>query len=173
MKKILISAVTIILMIIFISCSGTPQNVSSDLKSSINSLKSINYSQIPSSKQLTLLVQHSIDIDNDGNEEKVELFTNAPKNDKGEPMWDDLNHWHLNFTKDNRVITLFDGDISLGKLDFWLYSDNKKQFHIAWLTTSCTGIQMFDNRYDPNKQAFISSEIVSIQDVNMQFYYKQ
>lgn len=184
MKKLFIMATIILAIFSLTSCTFISKDASSNLaNTSTNSSKSqgtgdsrngnthnpVNTGTV---QGMTLLVQQSIDIDNDGKEEKIEMYTSATKNNSGEVMWDDMNKWLLVLNKSDKIFKLFDGDIQLGKLDFWVYSDEKSGFHIASIITRGESIQMTDHLYDITKNDFISSEILNIKDINMKFYYK-
>lgn len=163
MKKIFILINIIIVLFVFTSCSNTSESLRDN-----TAVASIEPNTI---QQMTLLVDHHIDIDKDGKDERVEMYTSATKDDEGNMMWDDKNEWLLMFVKDNNTIKLFEGDIQLGKIDFWLYSDNTDKFHVASMITQGESIQMTDYCYDADKGSFTSSEAFSIRDINIKFYY--
>ncbi len=171
MKKIIVVINIIISMIVFISCSNTQGNIKqAEVSSSTEVADKLKEADLI--KDMTLLVQHNIDMNKDGKEEKIEMYTSAPKNSDGNIMWDDMNKWLLQVTKDENVYKLYEGDIQLGKMDFWIYIDANDKFHIVNIITTGTNIAMIAHKHDDANNTFTSEEIYNLKDINVKFYYK-
>ncbi|MBD8034128.1 MULTISPECIES: hypothetical protein [Solibacillus] len=92
------------------------------LEVAMNEQANSDYSTI-SSKNIekypqTLYKKKSLDIDEDGEEEIIELYVNAGKMENGLFAWDDGQNWLLLVQDGENSYPLFDDYIQLGSLDF-------------------------------------------------------
>ncbi|MER1957229.1 MAG: hypothetical protein ABS942_07610 [Solibacillus sp.] len=67
---------------------------------------------------LTLYKQASVDLDEDGTAEQIELYVNAEKTENGLFAWDDGQKWMLVVKDGEKTYPLFDDYVQLGTIDF-------------------------------------------------------
>ena len=66
----------------------------------------------------TLYKKASVDLDEDGTEEQIELYVNAQKMENGLFAWDDGQKWLLVVKDGDNTYPLFDDYVQLGSIDF-------------------------------------------------------
>ena len=111
-----------------------------------------------------LLNVNEIDIDNDKQVEKIEVYCTAALGEDGELRMDDGNRWKLIVRKGEQLYPVFDGFIQLGKLEYKAYSEYRENpdtfvFHLLISNAQGAGFKMYDCYYDENQDAFISKEV--------------
>lgn len=72
----------------------------------------------------TLLERTYADIDNDGANESVELYTSAEKMADGRMGWDTGHQWVLLVRKGEEIFPLFDDRLQYGEVQYWVVSFN-------------------------------------------------
>ncbi len=102
---------------------------------------------------LTLLERMYTDVDSDGKDESIELYTSAQMGPDKLMMWDDGQQWLLLVRDDDKIFPLFKDYVQLGQLEFFISVLNKSKTanpadadlerHIYVINTS-HGIKMFD-----------------------------
>lgn len=128
----------------------------------------IRFSETVSTEDLTLLERMYDDIDSDGKNESIELFTSAKKGPDGLIGWDDGQRWLLLVGDEGKKFPLFDDYVQLGQLQFWVGIFNKSQIvspsdvdlerHI-YVMISGNSIQLSDYYWDKQSLGF-KKEIV-------------
>ena len=76
-------------------------------------------------ENLTLLDTMDVDADNDGQDERIELFTSAKREESGKMGWDDGQRWLLLVNDEEKKFPLFDDYVQNGQLEFWVSVINK------------------------------------------------
>jgi len=133
-------------------------------------------------KGFTLLERMYADVDSDGKDESIELYTSAQKGPNELMGWDDGQQWILLIRDDEKIFPLFEDYIQLGQLEFYVsvfskskvvsptYDDLK--MHIYVIKTS-HDIQLIDYYWDKQNSCF-KKEIVfdPPNQWNIKFSYK-
>jgi|GEM_PF-4666683 len=117
---------------------------------------------------LTLLERMHNDVDSDGKNESIELYTSAKRGPDGLMEWDDGQRWLLLVRDEGKRFPLFDGYVQLGQLEFWVGIFNKSKIispdsedlerHIYVMRTG-DDIQLSDYYWDKQSLCF-KKEIV-------------
>lgn len=105
--------VIIIVMIVAIGCKSK-ENV-----------ESIHFIDNFNTDSLTLLERIYEDIDGDGDDESIELYTSAKIAPDGMMGWDTGHHWTLLVRTGEKIFPVFDDWIQHGELQFWIVTFNE------------------------------------------------
>lgn len=116
---------------------------------------------------LTLLDHTNIDLDKDGQEETIELYTAAEKDSKGEIAWDDGQRWLLTVVDSNAEFVLFDNYVQLGELNYWLYTSEENTLHITTIQNCDAEFIVSDYIFDSHNKRFEKNVLVNPPSVNM------
>lgn len=117
-------------------------------------------------ENLTLLDSTTVDINGDGKEETIELYTTAQRDSKGEIMWDDGQKWFLIVKDKDKEYVLFDEYVQLGTLEFWVY-DSRGESHIVTLQTGSAVLKLSDYVYDWEKDCYVKKDIFNPEYLNV------
>lgn len=117
-------------------------------------------------ENLTLLDSTTVDINGDGKEETIELYTTAQRDSKGEIMWDDGQKWFLIVKDKDKEYVLFDEYVQLGTLEFWVY-DSRGESHIVTLQTGSAVLKLSDYVYDSEKDCYVKKDIFNPEYLNV------
>jgi hypothetical protein len=123
----------------------------------------IRFSEAISTEDLTLLERIYDDVDSDGKNESIELFTSAKKGPDELIEWDDGQRWLLLVKDGGKKFPLFDDYVQLGQLQFWVGIINKSETvstsdvdlerHI-YVMISGNSIQLSDYYWDKQNLSF-------------------
>lgn len=116
--------------------------------------------------ELTALDKFNTDIDGDGKEEAIDLYTAAQRDSKGEIAWDDGQKWFLLVRDEDKEYVLFDEYVQLGTIKFWTYT-SKDEYHILTLQDGTSVFKLCDYTYDKEKDSFIKKEIFNPEFLNV------
>ncbi len=119
-----------------------------------------------STEGLTLLDNTEADLNGNGNEEIIELYTTAERDSSGEVLWDDGQKWFLIVKDEDREYVLFDEYVQLGVLDYWIFS-SKDECHIVTLQTGSAVFKLSEYSYVDDKDAFMKKEIYNPEFLNV------
>lgn len=135
-----------------------------DLTKKKEAIETIQFTETVTTENLTLLERMYVDLDNNGNNESIELYTSAQRELDGLMGWDTGHRWLLLVRKDEKAFQLFDEWIQHGQLNFWVVKFNKSQkgapdsadleSHIYVMKDS-HGIELFYYYWDIQKICFI------------------
>lgn len=115
----------------------------------------------------TMLREFSFDFDSDKEDEKIELYTAAGRDEKGQMMWDDGQNWLLVVADKDKYYTLFSEYVQLGQIHFSVsYVGEDRIPHISILRETGSSTQMFDYAYNIEKDEFIGGIVYSSIDKN-------
>lgn len=120
-----------------------------------------------STENLTLLCRFDADLDQDGTEEGIEMYTSAQKDSKGEVMWDDGQKWLLLVREEDKDFVLYDNYIQLGELKFWLYTEENGQYHISTLQPASSGMYFSDYTFNKEKNVVVKKAVYEASDINL------
>lgn len=115
-KYILLIGLTILSAIILFTIINQTQK---------KEFESIQYVSDINTENLTLLEKMCVDVDNDGQDESIELFTSAKRDDSGKMGWDDGQRWLLLVHDMEKKFLFFDDYVQNGQLEFWVCAINK------------------------------------------------
>lgn len=115
---------------------------------------------------LTLLDSKKVDLDRDGEDESIEMYTTAQRYDNGEIAWDDGQKWFLIIKDEDGEFVLFDDYIQLGALEFWVFT-SKDDYHIATLQTGSATFKLSDFKYDNKEKGFVKKDIFNPDYLNV------
>ena len=107
-------------------------------------------------EDLTLLDEYNFDFDNDGNEEKISIYTAAQKDSNGVIAWDDGQKWLFAVHDTDKDYILLDEYVQLGNIDFFVYTVDD-DFHIATVDGRTASLTLRIYRYDSDKDSFMMS----------------
>lgn len=116
---------------------------------------------------LTLLDHTKFDINQDGQEESIELYTAAEKDPKGKIAWDDGQRWLLRIVDGNSEYVLFDDYVQLGDLNYWLYTSEQNTVHLTTIQNCSAGFIVTDYIFDSQQKRFKRNVLVNPPNVNM------
>ncbi len=161
---------------LFVGCSNT-QNAS---QNQIQSPSSPNGQQTDTKEDfiyatkikntvdmLTLLDDSKIDINQDGQEESVQLYTAAEKDPKGQIAWDDGQPWLLTVIDGDNEYILFDDYVQLGELNYWIYTSEQNTVHITTMQNCSAGFLVTDYKFNAKMKCFEKTVVFNPQNVNM------
>lgn len=101
----------------------------------------------------TLYKKTTVDIDEDGEEEVIELYVNAGKMENGLFAWDDGQNWLLVVKDGEKTYPLFDDFVQLGSIDFSTTTFDRKPGLVMIKTQhSDRTVQKFT--YDKNENGY-------------------
>lgn len=118
-------------------------------------------------ENLTLLDEYDFDFDNDGNEEKIAIYTEAGKDSNGAIAWDDGQNWLFVVHGTDKDYVLLDEYVQLGSIDFFIYTIDDV-FHIATVDGRTASLKLTIYRYDSDNDIFfMSTPYNATGDVNL------
>lgn len=108
----------------------------------------------------TLLNVNKIDMEDDGRIETIEVYCTASLGEDGQLIMDDGNRWKLIVRKDEKLYTIFDSFIQIGRLEYRAYGEygDPSVFHLLISNVQGAGFTMYDCYYDESQDAFISKK---------------
>lgn len=107
---------------------------------------------------LNLYSQYEFDINGDGEDEEISLYTSADIGLDGEFMWDDNQRWLLVVHGKDLDYVLIDKQIQLGNLEFFFYSQ-EDDFYITSVESSSANINIKEFEYDLEKDLFLLTKL--------------
>jgi hypothetical protein len=118
-------------------------------------------------KNMTKLDGFSCDLDLDNSEEKIELYTAAGRNEKGEMIWDDGQNWLLVVWDEEKAYPLLSEYVQLGSVYFTI--SNNGVGEISNITVIIpTGAEFSLRTYAFNKDrgGFVGETVYNSKDTN-------
>jgi len=159
---ILLSIVSLFL-VIDLSQNNKDKEVLQSETQKKNQIQIIQSEETVITEGLTLLERMHTDVDSDGKDESIELYTSAQIGPDNLMMWDDGQQWLLLVRDDNKIFPLFKDYVQLGQLEFFVSVLNTSKItspantdlerHIYVINTS-HGINMFDYQWDKESSCY-------------------
>lgn len=116
---------------------------------------------------LSLLDSYEFDIDGNGNDEIISLYTTAEKDANGEIIWDDGQNWKLLVEGIDKDYILFDDYVQLGSIKFYAYT-SQDSFYITTIQTGTADLKLTEYNFDKQDNNFISKvKFEAVNNVNM------
>ena len=104
---------------------------------------------------LSLLDSYEFDIDGNGNDEIISLYTTAEKDANGEIIWDDGQNWKLLVEGIDKDYILFDDYVQLGSIKFYAYT-SQDSFYITTIQTGTANLKLTEYHFNKQDNNFIS-----------------
>jgi len=115
----------------------------------------------------TILDSYDYDIDGDGEEETIALYTTAQRDSNGEIMWDDGQVWLLAVHDSDKDYELYNNYLQLGSLQFYVFT-SADSFHITTVENTTAGLKLVDYIFNKEDNSFTPKIHYNILgDVNM------
>lgn len=103
----------------------------------------------------TLLDSASVDLDLDGETERLELYAAVERDARGRLMWDDGQQWALLVRDGEMIYPLVDERVQLGHLRFWVVErDRSSPPVVVVLRETGSGLHVRPFVYDAARGAF-------------------
>lgn len=122
----------------------------------------------PRAGMATLLDDFTLDIDKDGSEEKIELYTAAERDKNGEIMWDDGQNWLLVVVDGNEYYPLLNQYVQLGVVYFTVWEDEDK-LQITVIINTGANQNIANYTYNKEKNVFTEELIFDTGGVNAMY----
>lgn len=120
-----------------------------------------------STENLTLLDSYSTDVNKDGLEDVIEMYTSAMRNSNGEMMWDDGQNWLLIVKEKDHVYVLFEGYVQLGTIKYRVFTEGEQNiFHLLTIRTGSAEMVITDYIYNKEDNGFEQKVIYNPDFVN-------
>ena len=118
----------------------------------------------------TLYKSATLDIDEDGEEEVIELYVNVEKLESGQFAWDDGQNWLLVVKDGEKTYPLFDDYVQLGSIDFSTTTYDKTPAIVMIMAQhSDRTVQKFT--YDKNEKGY--QKVTFYKKENINNHYNQ
>lgn len=115
----------------------------------------------------TKLSEFSVDLDLDGEEEKIELYTAAERNENGDMVWDDGQKWLLVIQDGDVYYSLLDEYVQLGQVYFNVsYYNNESVPTITVITDTGANFKLVNYVYDKEQKGYRAELAYDSKDIN-------
>lgn len=108
---------------------------------------------------------YGYDIDSDGIEENIHLYTSAQTDKKGNIIWDDGHEWVLEVTDGIETFTLFDEYVKLGNVYFevsdYYDADGNEIPTIVLIKSSSASFSVTKYTFNSEKNVFVEDVVLS------------
>lgn len=108
---------------------------------------------------------YGYDINEDGVEDNIHLYTSAKTASNGEIIWDDGQEWVLEVTDGINTYTLFDEYIQLGNVYFevmdYYDADGKEVPTIVLVKSSSASFSVTKFTFDTKQNAFVKNDVIN------------
>lgn len=155
------------LLLALVGCQVKEQpNVTPQLESKAESrlIESVPSDSI-NTAGMTKLSEFSTDLDLDSIEEKLELYTAAGRNEKGEMMWDDGQNWVLAAVDGEKSYPLLSQYVQLGVVYFTVSNSGEgKMPNITIIVPTDAGFSIMSCAFDKEKNGFRVEPIYKSED---------
>jgi len=123
---------------------------------------------------LNLIDSCSYDINQDGKEESVELYSKASKDENGKLMLDDGQEWTLIVKQADKIYPVFERQyVQLGVPQYTAYTSyGDDRFHLFINATQGAGMVLYDCYYDSQTDSFKRAIINEMQDISVIHMWK-
>lgn len=155
------------LLVTFTGCQNKEQNdAQPQLESKVESrlIEAVSRDSIVT-EGMTKLSEYSHDLDLDNTEEKIELYTAAGRNEKGEMMWDDGQNWVLVVRDGERSYPLLSEYVQLGQVYFAVSNSEEEQLpNITVIVPAGASFSMLGYSFDKEKNGFTEELLYKSKD---------
>jgi len=115
----------------------------------------------------TVVDEYTGDLDGDGEEDSICVYTSAEELD-GELMLDDMNTWCVIANIAGNAYDLFCGDVSIGEITYNVYenADGKLIISVAEQSTAKYTV----TQYSVEDEGLVKTQVIDEQGINMMSY---
>lgn len=119
---------------------------------------------------MTKLREFSFDLDLDNVEEKIELYTAAERNEKGEMMWDDGQNWILVVNDGEKAYPLLSQYVQLGSVYFTVSNSGEGQIpDINVIVDTDSSFRMMSYVFDKENNGYNQELLYESKDNNWSY----
>lgn len=118
---------------------------------------------------LNCFSRYDVDMDQDGNDETIEVYSQGQVDDEGQYLFDDGQEWALILRKDNQIYPLFERSyIQLGGLEYTIYEDydDYERIHIIVAYNTGAAIMYYDCTYDEESGFIRRDSLYDVGNIN-------
>lgn len=119
---------------------------------------------------LNSLSEYEVDIDKDGQDETIEMYSEGEMGPDGSYLFDDGQEWALILRKGNDVYPLFERSyIQLGKLEYTAYIDydDYERLHIMVAFKTGANIIYYDCTFDEESGHILRKQVYEANNINI------
>ncbi|HOA79721.1 MAG TPA: hypothetical protein PKK61_01470 [Defluviitaleaceae bacterium] len=117
----------------------------------------------------TKLREYSIDLDSDGEEEKIQLYTSTARDESGELLWDDNQNWLLLIEDGNEYYPLFESPVQLGMVYFNVFYDSNELAKVSLILSAGASMKITNYYYDEELGGYIVDNIYEEDSINAMY----
>lgn len=118
-------------------------------------------------KSMTKLNGFSYDLDLDNSEEKIELYTAAGRNEKGEMIWDDGQNWLLVVWDGGKAYPLLSEYVQLGSVYFTISNNGVGEVsNINVIRQTGAGFSLKTYAFNKDMGGFVEDTVYNSKDTN-------
>ena len=147
-----------------------PVEVEDEVEEENQEFEVISSTENVDTEGLTLLDTYSMDIYGDEEEEKIEMYVDAEKDDEGNIMWDDGQNWKMIVQGNDYSFILFEDYLQLSSMDFFVYTIDE-DFYISTVDSGTANLTMKEYKYNADNETF-EKTIKSNTSGNVNMVYK-
>ncbi|MEG0773845.1 hypothetical protein [Clostridium sp.] len=157
---------------IFMTFNGCQNSGQASMPSqSVNKVENRLVEAVPDesmdTKSMTKLDEFSYDMDLDGSEERIELYTTAGRDGKGEMVWDDGQNWLLVVRDGKKVYPLLSEYVQLGSVYFTVSNNGVGEVSkINVIVSTGAGFNLKTYIFNKVKGGFVGETVYSSKDTN-------
>lgn len=161
--------ILVLLMIFLVGCQNKEQTgVQPQPESKVdNRLIEAMASDSINTEGMTKLREFSTDLDLDSKEERIELYTAAERNEKGEMVWDDGQNWVLAVRDVEKSYALLSQYVQLGVVYFTVSNIGEGQMpNITVIVPTGSSFRMMSYVFDKGKSGYSETLLYESKDDN-------
>lgn len=149
--------------------TGTVQNMTEVANGLAQGTQIKAVSTDPRKGMVTKLSHYSLDIDGDGANETIELYTQAERAPDGQMAWDDGQNWLLVVVDGNNYYPLLQQYVQLGNVYYAVWYANSNAVTITAAVATGSNVSLINYIYDDERKAFISQSLFDTDAINMMY----
>lgn len=116
---------------------------------------------------MTLISTYSYDMNKDGSDDEINLYTSSLKDDSGNIMWDDGQYFILEVVSEGMSYELFNEYVQIGRVYFAVNDSDHTGIVLTVSTYSGFRFEYFS--YNPEEDGFEKEVIYSSDDLNIMY----
>lgn len=118
-------------------------------------------------KSMTKLNEFTYDLDSDGSEEKIELYTAAGRDGNGEMMWNDGQNWLLMVRDGEKAYPVLSEYVQLGSVYFSISNNPEgESANINIIINTGAGLVLRSYTFSKNRGGFVGGTVYKSKDTN-------
>ena len=117
----------------------------------------------------TRLSHFTLDLDGDGVDENIELYTAAERHEDGSIIWDDGQNWLLHIVDENTYYPLFQQYVQIGEVYYSVWFEDDEMPIISVLVKTGAGMKLVNYTYVNAEKGYKSEPIYDTGGINLMF----